>query len=361
MQIIHVADIHLGSKIDARLPKHLAEIRRLEVRKSFQTMLNYANQHAIKIILLSGDIFDSDLPLKYDKEFFYQLIEQNKHITFYYLRGNHDCKTSYKIELPNLKTFTENWTYYTERVETHSTKNEVVIAGIEQTIDNAKSLYNHLQLNANTVNIVLLHGQESRSQFGKDIVNITALQNKNIDYLALGHIHTYTYKALDNRGDYAYSGCLEGRGFDELGTKGFIVLTVENGKISHEFVANCQRQIEEIYVDLTDCAKFVDAIEKVQKNVQLKQDNIYKLILTGEIDFATDTLTEILQNHFSTKIFYLEVQDKTTVKENIENIQNEQSLRGEFVRTVLQDRQKNPEWTSKIIALGLKALSGKEV
>ena len=59
------------------------------------------------------------------------------------------------------------------------------------------------------------------------LMNI-ALKNKNIDYLALGHIHGYKEAPLDGRGKYCYPGCLEGRGFDECGKKGFVLLNIEN-------------------------------------------------------------------------------------------------------------------------------------
>ena len=57
------------------------------------------------------------------------------------------------------------------------------------------------------------------------------LKEKNIDYLALGHIHEYSQGQIDLRGKYAYSGCLEGRGFDELGEKGFILIDVSDGVV----------------------------------------------------------------------------------------------------------------------------------
>ena len=79
-----------------------------------------------------------------------------------------------------------------------------------------------------------MHGQESDTD-AKDkaeIINLKQLKNKNIDYLALGHIHTYKQSKLDNRGTYCYSGCLEGRGFDECGEKGFVLLNIEDVTIS---------------------------------------------------------------------------------------------------------------------------------
>lgn len=70
-----------------------------------------------------------------------------------------------------------------------------------------------------------MHGQ-IRDTSGKDKINVSKLRNKNIDYLALGHIHTFTSIKIDDRGTGVYSGCLEGRGFDECEDKGFVELTI---------------------------------------------------------------------------------------------------------------------------------------
>ena len=38
MKIIHAADIHLGSKMDSRFPKEIAEKRKTEVRNTFRRL-----------------------------------------------------------------------------------------------------------------------------------------------------------------------------------------------------------------------------------------------------------------------------------------------------------------------------------
>ena len=66
-------------------------------------------------------------------------------------------------------------------------------------------------------------------------------KEKNIDYLALGHVHEYRSGQLDGRGVWAYSGCPEGRGFDETGKNAFavnIVVAAEIIKIYRRVVCN---------------------------------------------------------------------------------------------------------------------------
>ena len=113
MKLIHCADIHLGSKIEAKLSTEKANIRKKEVRSAFVQMVEQAKENDVKAILISGDLFDSDRPLQKDKEFFYSVVKNTPGIDFLYLRGNHDSKESYTVyDLPNLKTFNNVWQKY---------------------------------------------------------------------------------------------------------------------------------------------------------------------------------------------------------------------------------------------------------
>ncbi len=351
LKIIHCADVHLGSKMEAKLPKAKVEERRTEVRNTFHRMVEYAKNEGVSVILLAGDVFDSDRPLKKDKEFFYKLVEQNPELDFLYLRGNHDGAESYTQSYPNLKTFSEAWTGYDY--------GDVRISGIELSRENAQSLYSTLQLDAERKNIVLLHGQIG-SASGVDKINLTKLAEKNIDYLALGHIHSYSENKLDGRGRYAYSGCLEGRGFDECGEKGFVKLTVSD-VVQGEFIPFAARTIREYAVDVTGTDGYYTAARKVKADVRFRADDLYRIELVGELDYDHDTLASDVADVLKTECYFLSVKDKTVQKLDLKDYEGDISLRGEFIRAVMN----NPTWTEerkgRVAALGLKALSGREV
>ena len=48
MKLIHCADIHLGSKIEAKFPKDKSVERRREVLNTFERMVDYARENDIK-------------------------------------------------------------------------------------------------------------------------------------------------------------------------------------------------------------------------------------------------------------------------------------------------------------------------
>ena len=352
MKLIHCADVHLGSKMEAKLPREKAEERRSEVRATFLRMVEFAKKEGVRAILLAGDVFDCDRPLKRDKEFFYEVVKGTPEIDFLYLRGNHDSEESYtETNLENLKTFGEEWNGYSY--------DDVYICGIEISAQNAMSLYSTLKLDKSKKNVVLLHGQTAQSM-GVDKIVLSKLTDKNIDYLALGHIHSHTEEKLDGRGRYAFSGCLEGRGFDEMGEKGFVLLDIDEG-ITSRFVPFSKRVIEEKSVDISDAENSYDAYLKIKNAVDFRPENLYRVNLLGEIGFDHETLAEEMENLLTSACYFISVKDKTLQKINPLEYEGDASLKGEFVRSVMARTDWSDERKRQVITLGLKALTRGEV
>ena len=351
-KFIHCADVHLGSKMESKLPKAKAEQRRGEVRNTFHRMVEYAKAEGVRAILLSGDIFDSDRPLKRDKEFFYDVVKENPEIDFVYLRGNHDSQESYVEEgLSNLKTFSTEWTGYDY--------GEVYICGLEIARENAQSLYTTLKLDKDRKNLVMLHGNADKTT-GMDKVHTGKLADKNIDYLALGHIHSYSENKLDDRGRYAFSGCLEGRGFDEIGEKGFVLLEID-GTVKSTFIPFAQRTVHEIAVDVSGTQNGYGAYQTVKAQVKFNPADLYRIELVGEIAYEGETLAEDVEDYLAEACYFVSVKNRTVQKINPDEYLGKASLRGEFVRTVLAKTDISDARKSEIITLGLKALAGREI
>ena len=351
-KFIHTADIHLGSQLDAHLPRNKVEERRSEVRETFMRLATYASQNGVKAVIMSGDIFDDDKPLKKDKDFFYSVIKNHKDVDFLYLRGNHDSNAEYPFNqtLPNLKLFGDDWTYYIY--------DNVVIGGIELKESNKKSLYSSLNFSENTINIAMLHGQVATSE-GKDNIIISNLKDKNIDYLALGHIHEQSLTKLDDRGEYCYSGCLEGRGFDETGVKGFMLLEVDS-KVNATFVPFAQRQIVKIEADVTGLENSYDIYLLIKKISGECYDNLLRVILKGEIAFDNYSLDKDLESMLSRDYYCVSIKDKTTTKLDISSFEKDLSLKGEFVRVVYDNESLTDDEKRKILRIGIKALMGEK-
>lgn len=351
MKFIHTADLHLGSKMRAKFDENQAKQRRIEIFGTFKKLVDYANDNDVRAILLAGDVFDEDNPISADKNDFLGVAKANPHVDFLYLRGNHDVNADTgENELQNLKTFGEEWTYYNY--------GDVTIAGIELCPNNAKKAPTTLTLNAEGVNIITLHGDEQGT--GKDALDLRAYKGKNIDYVALGHIHKRRDGKLDERGEWAYSGCLEGRSFDETGEKGFLLLDVVGKKIERTFVPFAKRTFEEIDVDITGVKNFVDASQRIKPSLS-SRENCYRINLVGDVDESvkTDDIAERIKDLLSHYAFLIDVKDKTQIVLDLEKYKDDPTLKGEFIRVVLADEKLSAEQKNQVLATGLKALEGR--
>lgn len=365
MKLIHCADLHLDSKMDTNLDKESAKERKGEILHTFERMVTYATQNKVSAILIAGDMFDVKNISATARNVVLHNIVGHPKITFYYLRGNHDNDNflSGLEEMPeNLKMFNSKWTTYDEA------EGKVSISGIELSSENTESAYISLVLDSKKFNIVMLHGQESKSAVKDraEIINLKALRNKGIDYLALGHIHMHKMEKLDARGTFCYAGCLEGRGFDECGEHGFVVLDIDEdtGKYTHEFVEFAQRKLYTVNVDVTDCQTTVEMVTKATLDLQnagCDDEGLVKIVLKGLLDVECEKDIVYFQSRFRQRFYYVKVYDETRLKIDVSDYMLDESLKGEYVRQVMEDESISEEDKKIIIRYGLQAIAGEEV
>ena len=352
MKIIHCADLHLGSRLTSLPVGNIRDTRKNELLTSFNRLIDYAKNNDIKVIVFSGDVFDSDRPAKKDKTFFYNAIKANPDITFLYLRGNHDIEESLEEHFDNLLLFNDSWTSYEI--------DGITFTGIELSNNNNTSLYSSLSLDKNALNIVLMHGDINTK--GKEYIDIKKLANKNIDYLALGHIHMYGEYKIDSRGLAVYPGCLDGRGFDELGEKGFVVLDIDDNNIKHTFIPFSSRIIVEKDIDISSANSLYEAKNIVQSELnEINNSSLVKVVLTGKVSFDISGIENDISSFLGDKFFYLKVESELKPIVKVEDYKNDLSLKGEFVRTLSSNTEYSEEEREEILSLGIKLLSGEDI
>ncbi len=358
MKIIHCSDLHLDSRMESNLNRDQARERKKELLITFEKMVAYASEHQVQAIIIAGDLFDTIHIGKNAAKLVEEQIITHPTIDFIYLKGNHEKDNFVEAmnEIPdNFKIFGDVWTKFNYE--------GITISGVVLTPENNRNIYDSLVLAQDDVNIVVLHGQESQyDQKDKaEIIQIRALQNKYIDYLALGHIHKYRLQKLDNRGSYCYCGCLEGRGFDECGEKGFVLLDITDGELTSVFVPFAKRTCYEVPVDITGRHTITEIAASIDNEIaQLPGDSLVKIVLTGEIDMNTDRDIVYLTMRYLDRFYFVKIYDKTKLAINYEDYRLDQSLKGEFIR-LLEKADLPPEQKDAVILTGIRALSGEEI
>ncbi len=368
MKILHCSDLHLDSSLKANLNAEKARTRRRELKDAFSKLAKRAEEIGVGAVMICGDLFDSENILQSTADYIIDVIDEHSGIDFLYLRGNHDERNKggedifeqacAKKQPSNLKLFSRTeWTYYRY--------GDTVICGTEG-LSEAK--YASLELNSDDTNIVMLHGEFStdKKADGDYIINLKKLVGKNIDYLALGHIHSFSCGNIStetgaNDGLWCYCGCLEGRGFDECGAKGCVIVESCEGKINYCFEEMSIRRLEEVRADISGLFSEREIERECEKALDgIPHSCMVSLVLTGS--YAVDTYKDLdsLKNKLLSDFFFGRIRDRSRLKINIDDYKNDISLKGEFIRSVLEsDMDINKK--EQVIRCGLSALKGEGI
>lgn len=432
MKIIHCADIHLGSGISYIEDPAKRRERQDELLETYRRMFRYAVLNEIEAIIIAGDLFDTDQVAAPLMGAVIREIIDHPDISVYYLKGNHDVNIKSGIEnIPNLHCFTDVVKTYSlhnnelpEMNDIHDIHDlhgdtdvvsslhnlnmirndrvNVNIAGVELTTDNRDSFYDQLNFAPEDFNILVLHGQLYENGGSNELaINKRLLQHRNIDYLALGHIHAYRSGGIDTRGIYCYPGCLEGRGFDECGSHGFVVLDIDtaDGNCKRSFVEFARRKLHEIQVDITDMtggAEILNSVEKSLDNARCPEQDMIRVELTGMVDQGLSPICAYIKKALSERYYYIKVKDATKKSYSLHNntnynekthglhnnANNNEKTYGLHKNKQMDDKSGRYDWVSfrkmftdtvmskndiseadreEIIRLGIMALNGEEL
>ena len=352
MKLIHCADLHLDSPMEANLSPEKARERKREILSAFSDLVRHAAQNGVSAILIAGDLFDSTRISKKAKRYVLETVASHPEIKFFYLMGNHDRGGTDADGEPlpqNLYTFGDGWTSYS--------LGEVTVTGSERPDADT------LTLSEQACNIVLLHGQEraGRGPSGEDVIPLGKLKNKHIDYLALGHLHDFREAKLDTRGVACYSGCLEGRGFDECGKKGYVLLEIENRRVRHTFVPFAKRELHTVECDITGFTSQLDLENRLLGAVEgIPAHHLIKAVLVGSCPIEAQKDVAHLEQVLSDRFYFAKLRDESRAIIDPVAYQNDISLKGEFVRRVMASGLSREE-KERVIACGFRVLSGEEV
>lgn len=356
LKLIHAADLHLDSPF-AGLPPEQATLRRQEQRGLLDRLADLANEEKADLVLLAGDLLDSARVYRETVDALAQTLGRIRARVFI-APGNHDpynAASPYALPIwpDNVHIFTSP---QPERVDIPELACTVYGAAFtaQQMPDPVLECFS---ATGDGSKLMVLHGNTQ----GRDYAPISPadIAASGLDYLALGHIHQTS--GLQKTGDtfWAYPGCPEGRGFDELGDKGVLVLNVEQGRVSARFQPLHLRRYQILEVDLTGCC---DPLRAVESALPAATDrDIYRILLAGEFAMEGDTLSR-LEQALAPRFHALELRDRTRTPRDLWARSQEDTLTGLFLRTMTPQCQDQPhnDVLQLAVRFGLAALENGE-
>lgn len=395
VRLIHTADLHLDSAFSSRFSKEEAEERRQSLLMAWNRLLSYGIEKKVQAVLIAGDLFDSAVVSRSTMEIFLSSIRRNPDISFFYLRGNHDTENTFRFQ----ENLPKNLFLFSKGGKKYRLNEKLILAGKEYygSMEGNKDGFpgqSFWDFKEEDCNLFMLHGEltesdiryplepasgigvrnEESAEQDKDAENevqdnagisLKALSRYPVHYLALGHIH--------KRGEgqfgsicYAYPGCLQGRGFDEEGEKGFFYLEVneETKEIQTEFIPIKEGEFRILELELCEEDDSLSALEKIEEKIKeeacTEKDSL-RILLKGEKSPEGERNLRYLERALSERFSYVEVKEESRLVLRKEDYIHEKSLKGEFLRMVSDSESLSEEEKEKIILLGIGLLQGEEL
>ncbi len=360
MRLLHAADLHLDSAFRG-LTGEKALQRRRESRAVLDAMAELAGQRQVDAVLLSGDLFDGDTVYRETMEHLRRSLGAMACPVFI-APGNHDpyhSRSPYRqVDWPdNVHLFADPHITYFELPE-----HNCVIYGAAFTDVRREDhvLHGFTAPAEDRLQIMCLHGDLHEGPYGP--VTEEEIAMSGLDYLALGHVHQCSGLQKAGSTFYAYPGCPEGRGFDELGEKGVLLIEAERGQAEAEFVPLCRRRYTIVTADVTGKDP-IEAAETALRDVS-KEDAV-RLIFTGETGERGMDL-DAIRTALLLRFFHLELRDETRVGEELWSRAGEDSLRGLFLTSLHSQYEKAAEEAERekiamAARFGLAAMDGRDL
>lgn len=346
IKILHSADWHLDSplQLDASLRAALSKIP--------EKLAALCQKEQCDLVLLSGDLFDGPAaPATV------QTLKQclaSMQVPVFITPGNHDfvgAGSPWLTEVfpENVHIFTKNTI---ESVTLPALNCRVYGAGFTS-MDCGGILQDFTARQDEQYAIGIFHGDPTQVNSPYCPITTAQVQGSNLDYLALGHIHKGgSFRA--GKTLCAWPGCPMGRGYDEEGEKGALIVTIDD-TVTTRFVSLDTPRFYDLEVTVgEDAAASLAAVLPPVGN-----RDFYRITFVGTGDPLD--LSALLRADFPNLV----LRDKTTMPVDIWSNAGEDSFEGLYFGSLKAALQNADEYTARQIRLAAKIskqiLEGQEV
>lgn len=366
VKILHCADIHIGAA--ESFLGAAAEKRQFETLLTFEKTVDLCLENGVQLLAVAGDLFDSNrIPARFVDAVFAKLASAAP-LKVVFAAGNHDPLDAESPFLnrplpPNLTVLsTEDETVTFEDIGVRVCGRSFATGFLK-----GEQGFKVSVPEDGYINIMVQHG-ELRSDLGSEYNSITPdfVKNSGMDYIALGHVHKRSEIGRMGNTFFAYCGCPEGQGFDELDLKGVYMGEIGKGFCELEFVPVSKRKHIHQKIDISGCeADIAGYISDKLKELYGGDyaENLYKIELVGNIPTDAEINFAEITARLSGQLYFVKIKDSTEYIIDTESLAKETSLKGIFVKTMLERTANAPEDEShlyrKALKLGLRAFSGE--
>ena len=357
IKVLHCADLHFDTPFK-ELSKEVSDVSKNELLEVFKNIIDLSINENVEVLLIAGDVFDNLTVNKNTLFFISDQLKRIKNIKVFISPGNHDPYNEKSFY--SMINWPENVYIFKGDMEFKEVKELNLVvwgAGFRNSYEN-ETLLKNIDVDNDKINIMLLHGEITSGNSNNEYnpIYIKDIYESNIDYIALGHRHKFSGILKAGITTYAYSGCPQGRGFDEAGEKGVIVGEIYKGGTDLKFFPMYKRKYITREIDITDTNNYDEVVFKVLSELNNEEihKNFYKIILKGEIKEHFNLNEKLLIEKLKDKFYYIKIINNTSIEVNLEELSRDYSVKGKFIAKIFEKLKCASDDEKAILELALK-------
>lgn len=368
IKILHCADIHFDTPFK-ELGKKLSEVSKEELLEVFKKIINIVIDEQVDILLIAGDVFDNFTVNKTTLYFIASQLSRINNTQVFISPGNHDPYNSRSFY--EIMDWPENVYIFKgelEKVDLEDLNLTVWGAAFNNQYEK-KTLFRNVEIDNSRINLMVIHGEISNN-ISENIYNpiyLEDIKKSGMEYIAVGHRHEFSGIKREGKTFYAYSGCPQGRGFDEIGDKGIIIGDIAKDEVHLSFRPICKRKYNTVEIDISGLDTYEEVCSVILNSFPKdeRENNLFKIVLKGQLKEHLIINEDVLLSKLKDQFYYLKIINNTSVEINMDELASEFSVKGRFVSKMLKILADYPEEDKEIInlaiKLGIQSLSESEV
>jgi len=371
LRFLHCSDIHLDAPF-VGLTAEKSEERRRVLRSSFMRMMQYVRDSKINVVLMSGDIFDTEYATNTTAEVLIREIKNCPDTVFIISPGQHDSYNGNPIyssgRLP------ENcFVFSSDKLSRFDFEEyNVTVYGwafMEPSLRENPLLDRQVD-DASRVNLVCAYADlDAPAESDRCPVSLADIKRFGADYYALGSRHEASKFYSASGSKYSYAGSLECTGFDEPGIGGVNLisvaysdgeLSIENKKMSFGYVRFETEELDITGVNTTN--EIISRISRMISDKKYDSETALRVELVGYVDPRFSVPVNMESDAFG--LYYFNVIDKTLPLYGTEKFKRDMTVKGEIFRSlypkITGENEEERLLAAKAFRIALAALENRE-
>jgi len=361
VRVVAMSDLHLDTPF-VWAPVEIGRLRRHDLRHSLSATLSLAVSAGADAVVLAGDIYEHERVTPDTAAFMRRVFAEVDPLPILVSPGNHDWLG--RASVWNTNAWSPNVHIFEDRklAPFELADGFTVWGAAHHAPANTPGFLDGFSVDREGVHLGVFHGSERAGlqveRADKEPhapFEASAIRCSGLHHAVVGHFH----RKREAR-HHTYPGNPSVLAFGEPGDGGAVVIDIDSeGSVERQWVSVSSRSVVDIELDLTGCVDRDEVLSRVDVAL-FGASGLVRLILTGELSPEIELIDAEVEQAAGSRLDHLVVRrSKLRVAYDLVALRDEPTVRGQFIRDVVDDATLDESTRQRIITTGLRALDGR--